>query len=404
MKIRVKVYGFLAVVAVLAAAWHFGSPYLNKDSKDPSADTSQEEKSDDGAIPVQVEEARRGSISSFLTSTSNLRALREVDLMAQAEGTVRRVLAEEGDYVREGQLLCVMDDRELVIRLRLTEEKLAQTRIQLEKARIRGQKAQVQIKNTALELDRKERAYADDLVSEEEVATLRYRIAELEHDERAAASEVREFTHRVSELETEIEQVKLEISRIELRAPFSGHITRRTVELGQTVRGSDALFRLGAFSPLYADVHVAERDVRLVRPGQAASVGFEAGGAESIEGRVIRISPVVDESTGTVKVTIELVSSDALFRPGAFVRVDIRTDTRENATIVPRQALREQDGESFVFLVRDGIAHRRAVRLGYQQDQAVEVLEGAAPGDTLAVAGHGQLNEGAKVRVTGREP
>lgn len=404
MKIRVKVYGFLAVVAVLAAAWHFGSPYLNKDSKDPSADTSQEEKSDDGAIPVQVEEARRGSISSFLTSTSNLRALREVDLMAQAEGTVRRVLAEEGDYVREGQILCVMDDRELVIRLRLTEEKLAQTRIQLEKARIRGQKAQVQIKNTALELDRKERAYADDLVSEEEVATLRYRIAELEHDERAAASEVREFTHRVSELETEIEQVKLEISRIELRAPFSGHITRRTVELGQTVRGSDALFRLGAFSPLYADVHVAERDVRLVRPGQAASVGFEAGGAESIEGRVIRISPVVDESTGTVKVTIELVSSDALFRPGAFVRVDIRTDTRENATIVPRQALREQDGESFVFLVRDGIAHRRAVRLGYQQDQAVEVLEGAAPGDTLAVAGHGQLNEGAKVRVTGREP
>ena len=86
MKVRVKVYGFLAVVAVLAAAWHFGSPYLNKDSKDPSADTSQEEKSDAGAIPVQVEEARQGSISSFLTSTSNLRALREVDLMAQAEG------------------------------------------------------------------------------------------------------------------------------------------------------------------------------------------------------------------------------------------------------------------------------------------------------------------------------
>ncbi len=404
MKIRVKVYGFLIIVAVLAAAWHFGYPYLDKASESPSADATQEDKSDEGAIPVQVEQALQGSISSFLTSTSNLRALREVDLMAQAEGTVRSVSAEEGDYVREGQLLCVLDDRELVIRLRLTEEKLAQTRIQLEKARIRGQKAQVQIKNTALELDRKERAYADDLVSEEEVATLRYQIAELEHDERAAASEVREFTHRVTELETEIEQVNLEISRSELRAPFSGHITRRSVELGQTVRGSDALFRLGAFSPLYADVHVAERDVRLVRPGQAAAVGFDAGGAESIEGRVIRISPVVDESTGTVKVTVELVSTNALFRPGAFVRVDIRTDTRENTTIVPRIALREQDGESFVFLVRDGVAHRRPVRLGYQRDQAVEVLEGVAPGDSLVVAGHGQLNQGAKVRVTGTSP
>ena len=404
MKIRVKVYGFLIIVAVLAAAWHFGHPYLDQDSETSSAEASQDENSDEGAIPVQVEQAIQGSISSFLTSTSNLRALREVDLMAQAEGTVRSVSAEEGDYVREGQLLCVLDDRELEIRLRLTEEKLAQTRIQLEKARIRGQKAQVQIKNTALELDRKERAYADDLVSEEEVATLRYQIAELEHDERAAASEVREFTHRVSELETEIEQVKLEISRSELRAPFAGHITRRTVELGQTVRGSDALFRLGTFSPLYADVHVAERDVRLVRPGQAAAVGFDAGGAESIEGRVIRISPVVDESTGTVKVTVELVSTNVLFRPGAFVRVDIRTDTRENTTIVPRIALREQDGESFVFLVRDGVAHRRPVQLGYQRDQAVEVLEGVAPGDTLVVAGHGQLNEGSKVRVTGQAP
>ena len=404
MKIRVKVYGFLAIVAVLAAAWHFGSPYLDKDSKDPSADASQEEKSDEGAIPVQLEQVSQGSISSFLTSTSNLRALREVDLMAQTEGTVRRVAAEEGDYVQEGQLLCVLDDRELVIRRRLTEEKLAQTRIQLEKARIRGQKAQVQIKNTSLELDRKERAFADDLVSEEEVATLRYRIAELEHDERAAASEVREFTHRVSELETEIEQVKLEISRSELRAPFSGHITRRTVELGQTVRGSDALFRLGAFSPLYADVHVAEREARLVCPGQAAAVGLDAGGTESSQGRVIRISPVVDESTGTVKVTIELVSSNSFFKPGAFVRVDIRTDTREQATIVPRRALREQDGESFVFLVRDGVAHRRPVRLGYQRDQEVEVLEGVDPGDPLVVAGHGQLNEGSKVRVTGQGP
>ena len=404
MKIRVKVYGFLAIVAVLAAAWHFGHPYLGKVADSPSADASQQDESEEAGVPVQLDQARQGSISSFLTSTANLRALREVDLVSQVEGIVRAVSVEEGDYVREGQLLCVLDDRELVIRLRLTEEKLAQTRIQLEKARIRGQKSQVQIKNTALELDRKERAYADDLVSEEEVATLRYQIAELEHDERAAASEVREFTHRVSELETEIEQVKLEISRSELRAPFSGHITRRTVELGQTVRGSDALFRLGSFSPLYADVHVAERDVRLVRPGQAALVGFDAGGAESVEGRVIRISPVVDESTGTIKVTIELNSSNPLFKPGAFVRVDIRTDTRDKTTIVPRRALREQDGQNFVFLVREGVAHRRPVQMGYQRDQAVEILEGVAPGDTLVVAGHGQLNEGSKVRVTGQAP
>ncbi|MFQ5928366.1 MAG: efflux RND transporter periplasmic adaptor subunit [Acidobacteriota bacterium] len=401
MAVRVKVYVFLGILAILLAGWYavdqyyFGDDVARANSKQPA---KNERQSDDETVPVELATAKQGPISSYLTSTANLRPLRDIVLATQSDGVVKRVLVEEGDFVDEEQLLCLLDDRELLIKLKLTEQKLAQARLQLEKASIREQKAEVQIANTHAELKRKQRAFAEKLVSEEEVATLRYRLDELEHDERVAASEVREFTHRVEELETEIEQVKLELSRTRIVAPFSGYITERTVELGQTVRNLDSLFRLGTFSPLYADVHLSELDAHRVRSGQTATVSLGSEESASIQGRVLRISPVVDDSTGTIKVTVELAPARNAFKPGSFVRVDIETDSRVNAILIPKRALLEEDGESFIFVTEGDTAHRRKVTLGYETDREVEVREGVSPGESVVVAGQGNLKEGAKIR------
>ena len=350
---------------------------------------------------MRLEAARKGPISSFLTSTSNLRPLRDVVLTTQATGVVKEVLVEEGDRVENGRLLCRLDDTELLIRLKLNEQKLAQAKLQLEKAHIRERKAQIQIANTKVELVRKEDAYAEKLVSEEEVATLRYRVQELEQDEQVAASEVREFGHRVEELKIEGEQVELEVSRTRISAPFGGYITHRTVEIGQTVRNLDALFRLGAFSPLFADVHLSEREASRISPGQTAKVSLGSAGSDRIQGKVVRISPIVDDATGTVKVTVNLPPSGRSFKPGAFVRVDIETDTRLEALLIPKRALLEEDGQDFVFVVLETTAHRRKITLGYSDNQDVEVRQGVSPGEQVVIAGQGNLTQGAKVRIVG---
>ena len=316
MNIRLKVYGFITLVVVALGVWYVAVKYYPGDDvakADSEADKSSSD-AKEAPVPVQLEAARQGPISSFLTSTSNLRPLRNVVLTTQATGVVTKVLVEEGDRVENGRLLCLLDDTELLIRLKLTEQKQAQAKLQLEKASIRERKAQIQIANTKIELVRKQDAYADKLVSEEEVATLRYKVAELEQDEQIAASEVREFGHRVEELRAEGEQVELEVSRTRILAPFGGYITHRTVELGQTVRNLDALFRLGAFSPLFADVHLSEREASRINPGQKAMVSLGSAGTDRIEGKVVRISPIVDEATGTVKVTINLPPSGKSFK------------------------------------------------------------------------------------------
>jgi RND family efflux transporter MFP subunit len=395
------VYGFLTIVIVLMAGWYLAD-HIYPTGETTRANSSQPGPNNDGGeeeiVPVELTAAREGSISSYLTSTANLRPLRDIELATQADGVVKRVLVEEGDFVETGELLCLLDDRDLSIRLKLTEQRLAQALLQLEKAGIQEQKAEAQIRNTRAELERQERAFAEKLVSEKEVANLRYRLDELEHDERVSASEVREYTHKVDELRAEIEQATLDLSRTRIVAPFSGYISERMVQLGQTVRNLESLFRFGAFSPLYADVHLSEVEAHRVRAGQEATVSVTSQGEGTLRGHVVRVSPVVDDSTGTVKVTVELTPSRKAFKPGAFVRVDIETDLREKAILIPKRALLEEDGESFIFVTEGNRAHRRTVTLGYDTERDVEVRDGLRAGERVVVAGQGNLKEGSWVR------
>ena len=118
-----------------------------------------------------------------------------------------------------------------------------------------------------------------------------------------------------------------------------------------------------------------------------------------MEGRIVRISPVVDDETGTVKVTAEIQSPTAQFRPGAFVRVSINTDTVDDAVLIPKAAVVERDGETFVFVTEDETAHRKVVQLGYENGASVEVRSGINSGDLVVVAGQGALSEGDKVEL-----
>ena len=404
MSSRAKVYGFLLLIAVLGGGAYLVKYYLIAHAAAKAANKDNEKdkaKKGDGkeASPVELAVATRDKISSYLTSTANLRALREVDVVSQAEGVAKAVFVEEGDFVKDGQVMCQLDDAQLKIRLELAKERLAQARYQQEKARKRQEKAGSQIENSRKEVARLQHAFDEKLISEREVDQEKYRLDEFVHDERISSVETRELTHRVEELDAEIRQAELEISRTQIRAPFSGHVTQRVVELGRTVRNLDALFKLGAFSPLYADVHLSEREAHQVKPGQLAVVKLGVDESVKCNGRVDRISPVVDQSSGTVKATVELTSTGGGLKPGAFVRVEIQTDTRPDAILIPKKAVLEEDGEHYVFIANGDTAKRTKVLLGYEWSGQVEIRQGVSAGAKVVVAGHGTLKDGGKIKI-----
>ncbi len=402
MSVRSKTYGLLGFLVAFAIAGYLLMPLLTSDgsvSLADSAQSSQPSKEDkENSVAVELAVAHKGEISASVSSTANLKARREVALASQTEGVVRNVLVEEGDFVQKGQALCRLDDTEAQIRLQSSRQKLAQAKLQLEKATILQDKSNVQLANTREEYERYHKLYEERLVSEREVAQVKYKLDELEHDLKVSSSESRELLHRVDELKAEIEQSELEIARTVIEAPFAGFITSREIDLGQTVRTIETLFKLGDFSPLQAEVFLSERDASRINPGQVTTVFSGVESTLGLQGRVARISPVVDQATGTVKVTIELAGDNDLFKPGGFVRVDIRTDTRQDRVLIPKRAIVEEDGDTFVFVASEDTVRRVNVALGYQDGGDVEVVEGVAPGDSVVVAGQGGLKEGSKIR------
>ena len=401
MSTRRKVYLCLLAVIVLGGGSYFAHGRLST-SESEAGVAGRDSAAADESIPVAISVATRGPIVHSLVSTANLRARREVEVATQAAGIVTAVRVEEGDRVGAGQVLCSLDDRELRIDLELAEQRLAQTRIQLEAAGIRKEQTETRLANKREELNRNEEALEQGLLAESEVSVQRHDVQDLEHEVRVVESTVRESLFRIEELESEIEKVKLQISQTSITAPFRGRITERSVELGQSVRVGDRLYKVGAFTPLYADVFIPEQDSRQVRPGQHVTVRLGTGEAEMAEGVVERISPVVDGDTGTVKGTVRFDPPSGAFRPGAFVRVEIDVDVHEDAVLIPKQAVMEEDGRLYVAIVEpSGFARREQVETGYQDEVRIEVISGVTEGESVVTAGQGKIKNGDKTRVVG---
>jgi membrane fusion protein (multidrug efflux system) len=184
-----------------------------------------------------------------------------------------------------------------------------------------------------------------------------------------------------------------------IRAPFSGTVTQRNTKLGQHVRVADVLFSIADFDPLIARIYLPERDMMGLREGREVRITLKADESNRFAGRIRQISPVVDTATGTVKVTIEANEPPSAVRPGAFVTIDIVRQTRDEAVILPRQAVIRELKEAYVFIAKGEVAEKRRVALGLEEDGRIEAVSGVDPGEQVIVAGQGGLKNGTTIKV-----
>lgn len=353
----------LALAAVLAAL-ALAAVYLTAGHADAEQATAGDarEAAAEGAgeaspppIPVRVETLVRGPIASYLSATANLVAENEVEVIAEWEGRLTELHADEGDGVDAGEVLAV----------------LAQT-----DALIARDKAAVRADDARHKHRRASRLAEQELISVEELDRARLALA-------------------IAEQELAEAEWRLEKTRI--RAPFAGRVTARTAQLGQHVRPGDALFTVSDFDPLVARIYLPERDVLALRAGRSVRIASKADDGVRFAGRIRAISPVVDAATGTVKVTVEAIRPPAAIRPGGFVRVDVVRERRAGAVLVPRQAVVRELKRSYVFVADGGQAVRRDVELGLEEGGRFEAVAGLEAGERVIVAGQGSLEDGAAI-------
>lgn len=335
------------------------------DGGDGEAAADGEKKKDgepaEEAVPVEVVALERGRIESVLRFSTNLEAESAVQVISEAARQVVELKVEEGDHVRRGDVLLRLQDEE--------------QRLNLEKARS-------QLENAEREFERQKRLHEQNLISEQTF---------------------NDSAYETDQLRIALEDAELQLSYAEVRAPISGTITTRHVNLGDHVSIGMPLFDMVDFDSIVARVFVPEKNLADLRVGLPARVKADASRASDYECRVKRIAPVVDPKSGTVKVTVDVGHREGL-RPGMYVDVDLVVAANEQAVRVPKRALVYDNDQVFVYrLGTQDRVERVFIEPRLSDKYWVEPNTGLIQGDRVVVAGQAGLKDGALVELADHE-
>ena len=322
-------------------------------SRDPKAGAQFR----DRPVPVAVTIVERGRVDAFYASTATLIAEEEAAVVARTQGVVEQIFVEEGDHVVAGTPLAQLDPR----------------RLELEVARTR-----TNIESYERAFERSKRLYETKMISPDAYDQALYNL------ERENAS---------------LNLQLYELDEATIKAPIDGVITLRHIKLGNTLNSNDRAFELKRSDVVEAVLNVPEKELPKLKKGQLAIVLIDALDAAEFEGVVNRVSPEIDPSSGTFRVTVSLDNPDNTLKPGMFARVSVLYDSNENTLLVAREAVVTQKDENSVFVVKAGQATRQTITIGYAMGSSVEVLEGLDEGDQVVITGQGGLRDGASVRL-----
>lgn len=374
------------------------------------------------ARPVPAHAAARRPLAQRVVASGRVMAPARIELASLSLARVDEVAVREGEDVTKGRLLVRLDDAEA--RARLAE---ARARVEEAAARldlVRGpaarsaaeavRQAEIQVARAERELDRVRSlhaagsASAAELDQAEEALSLARSRAETAVAQAASVSgegadrRLAAATLRQARAAEEAARAKLE--EREIRAPAAGKVLAREVEPGDVVQAGKVLLLLAADGPVRLTVQPDEKNLALLREGQAAEAVADAFPGEVFRAAVAWIAPAVDPARGTVEVRLDVPAPPQFLRPDMTVSVNVLVGEKEEALVLPSEAVRDAATAPWVLRISDGRAERREVRIGLRGEGAIEVLDGLAPGDLVVDPSAGAVAAGERVRPRVVEP
>lgn len=323
-------------------------------------------------VPVRTAEAALRDIALTLDISGRTEAVETVSLKARVEGQVLTVAFNEGQSVRRGDVLLQLDPADFAARSRQAEANLARDEAQLAKLRA----------DVARYLSLKAKGF----VSEEKVAELRTA---------AAAAEAVVSADRAA-----ADLARLQLGYTTVRAPIDGIVGARLVHPGTAVKANETVLAVvNRVRPLNASFAVPEKYLaRLQGASAARRVQITLPGGTPLEGELRFIDNAVDPSTGTIQMKAQLANEDMRLRPGQFVAIGLTLETLKQAVTVPAEAVQQGPDGAFLFVVADGSAQTRKVRVTAVQKPWAAIAEGLAAGEVVVTDGQLRLTPGAKVK------
>jgi multidrug efflux system membrane fusion protein len=332
------------------------------------------------SVPVVAAAVRQGDMPLYLTGLGSVTAFNTVAVKSRVDGQIVKIAFQEGQVVREGDLLAEIDPRPFEVQLNQAEGQLARDSAQLRDAKIN------------LERYRQ-------LVEQKFIAT-----QQLDDQE----AQVGQYEGTIKIDQAQIENAKLQLTYSRITAPISGRIGLRLVDVGNVVHANDqnGLLVITQVEPIAVVFTTPEDDLppvlKKLRAGEHPTVdAYDRAGREKLaSGELLSVDNQIDQSTGTTRLKAVFANQDEVLFPNQFVNVRLLLDVRKDVSIVPSAAIQRGPQGTFVYVIKpDETVEVRPVKPGPALAADTSIEDGLSAGEMVVVDGVDKLRPGSKVQV-----
>lgn len=402
MKIKVKTLLVFIVTTILLIIAYNIIPSKRSQENDNDANTEMNyERLREVVFNVKTELVKKGDLIKTISANGLVKAFKELEVISNISGIISEINVYEGKKVFRDDLLIKFDDREYKITLSEAEASLLNAKIEYgfytreESIPIDSQKAN----SIKIELNKLQKLFNDKKITEEDYIKNKDKLELSLIFTGAKRDDVILNKSGMTNAINAVNRAKLNLSYTEIFAPFNGVIANFDLVENKRVNAGEKLFDLLDVSRLKVEVGVLESEINKIMIGSKAKLKLNAVPDKIYTGKVIQINPLVDPETKTCRVTVEIMDKDNSIKPGMFASVSIEAEIFKNRILIPREALLVRDKRNLVFIVENGLAKWHYVKIGEQNDEFIEVLDGISIGDTVIVDGHYNLAHDSKINI-----
>jgi multidrug efflux pump subunit AcrA (membrane-fusion protein) len=389
-------------------------------------------------IAVTTATAVAREVPSYVQATGSLIAQETSDVASQASGQVIATPVSVGAFVRQGDVIARLNERDARLRLQQSQAAVQQAIAGVRQAEarlglrpggnfdassipeVRAVGANLEQAQADLRLAvANERRYRE-LVETGDVAlsvydqyrnqrdTAQARVNAARQQLEAAVNTARQSNQAIQSAQAEVESARAALAIAQkavadavIRAPYAGYVSNRPVAVGEYVTSASVIATILRTNPLKLQLQVPEAEVPFIRPGMSVSLEVEAHRDRQFAGRVVAVNPAVDPASRAATVEAEVENSDNSLRAGMFATARITREGGTRAVYLPRTAILEDPNtKSFrAFAIQGDTAKLRVVQIGREEGEWIQVLSGVNADETVAASNLQQLYEGAKVRI-----
>ena len=344
-------------------------------------------------LPMTVETApvKRADMSSEVTVVGNLIGRATVEAGPKVAGRLESVNVRMGDRVSRGQVIAKVEDRELQ-----EQVKQAQASFEVSAATIRQREADLRLAQT--NLDRSRNLYERELIPKQtfDDTDARYQAAVAQLDLARA---------QFAQTQARLDELKINLSNTNITSPVSGFVAKRVLDPGGWVTPNTAFISVVDIGVVRLVANIVEKDIRRITQDLTASVEVDAYPGEKFTGRVAHIAPVLDPATRTGQIEIDIANPDFRLKPGMYAKVAFTVDKKENALVIPTEALVDLGGNRGVFMASKGeqgqVANFKKIDVGIVNQTLAEVTSGLSEGENIVTTGAAALREGDRILLPG---